>query len=1489
MAIFKCKMCGGDIPVTEGATVGTCNFCNSISTLPKASDKKLVNLFNRANHYRQQNEFDKAIATYESILNEDDTNAEAHWGVVLCRYGIEYVEDPRTHERVPTCHRVQFAPILSDADYLAALENAPDSYARDLYETEAKKISKIQKSILAISNKEEPFDVFICYKESTDGGSRTKDSALAHDIYSQLTKEGYRVFFSRITLEKIPGQKYEPYIFAALNSAKVMLVVGTKPEYFNAAWVKNEWSRYLALMKNDSSRLMIPCYRDMDPYDIPEEISGFGWQAQDMGKIGFVQDLIHGIKKVLGTETVTESTGKTAKTAASGAAAPGVESLMKRGWLFLEDSDWKQASEYFDKVLDIDPEYAPGYIGKLCAKLTVNKEADLAQQLQPFGADVDYKKALRFANAGYKAKLEGYIRPVQERFVDLRKSLVRYHRCIAAAGIYHTVGLKADGTVVAVGGNEYGQCNVSDWQNIVAIAATDYHTVGLKADGMVVAVGENNSGQCNVSDWRDIVAIAAAGYHTVGLKADGTVVAIGDNEYGQCNVSDWQNIVAIAAGHWHTVGLKADGTVVAVGDNDKGQCNVADWQDIIAIAADYHTVGLKADGTVVAVGNNNSGLCNVSDWQDIVAIAADYHTVGLKADGTVVAVGDNDKGQCNVADWQNIVAIAAAGYHTVGLKADGTVVAIGDNEYGQCNVSDWRDIVAIVGARRTVGLKADGTVVAVGWNEYGQCNVSDWQNIGPIPDEKRPQMKQAAQERERLDQERLAKKVQEMSKTRESFVRYDRCIAAGIYHTVGLKADGTVVAVGAYIPEFKRKYALPINYGQCNVSDWWNIIAVAAPFDGSHTVGLKADGTVVAVGDNDKGQCNVSDWRDIVAIATSWRHTVGLKADGTVVAVGDNEDGQCNISDWQNIVAIATAGCLRTVGLKADGTVVGDSRTSGWRDIVAITSGGSITVGVKADGTVVTVRYNNNKGQCNVSDWRDIVAIAIGHWHTVGLKADGTVVAVGWNEHGQCNISGWRDIVAIAAGYHHTVGLKADGTVVAVGLSEDGQCNVSDWCDIGPVSEEKLLQSKQALQEQGRQEEEEDAHKIIKIKQRKKIKMAAVVASIIIATGFGLYEGWFATVFNRHLAIPYDAVIIAENEFAGRQLTTAEIPYGITYIGERAFARNGLRSVEIPASVVSIGSGAFRRNRLTSITIGANVTLGNSTFGSGFKDFYLNNGMAAGTYTRPNIISREWSAWHGDFRFRYEEGNITITGFKGIGGDIKIPAEISGRPVTIIKDSAFRDSRLTSLKIPDTVVTIGNEAFRNNQLVNVDIGNSVISIGDNAFDENQLTSVIIPNSVVTIGNNAFCCNQLTTVTIGNNVRYIGNAAFTAGALGESRLASVIIPNRVTIIGNSAFRNQQLTSVTIGNSVTSIGFAAFHNNQLTSIFIPNSVRDIAVHAFTDNPITSVRIGPNVNLGSGDNDAGVLGFRTGFNTAYANARRQAGTFTRPNTNSTSWTRR
>ena len=414
MAVFKCKMCGGTLEINN-ETVAICQYCGTKQTLPKLDDDRKANLYDRANHFRRNNEFDKAMGIYEQILNDDNSDAETYWSLVLCRYGIEYVEDPATRKRLPTVNRAQFTSVFDDEDYKSALKYA-DGYQKEIYEQEAKVINDIQKGILAISSQEDPFDVFICYKESDANGRRTPDSVLAIELYHELVREGYKVFFSRITLEDKLGSAYEPYIFAALNSAKVMVVLGTKSDHFNAVWVKNEWSRYLALIKNGARKMLIPAYKDMDPYDLPEEFSHL--QAQDMSKLGFMQDLIRGIKKIVESNTEKRTIHETIIT--NDIIGGNVSALLKRGYMALEDSEWDKADDFFEQCLNQNAELAEAYLGKLMAELQVKTQNALKDCETPFDNRSNYQKTIRFANAKLKTFLSEVIDFIKERNESIR-------------------------------------------------------------------------------------------------------------------------------------------------------------------------------------------------------------------------------------------------------------------------------------------------------------------------------------------------------------------------------------------------------------------------------------------------------------------------------------------------------------------------------------------------------------------------------------------------------------------------------------------------------------------------------------------------------------------------------------------------------------------------------------------------------------------------------------------------------------------------------------------------------------------------------------------------------------------------------------------------------------------------------------------------------------------------------------------------------------
>ncbi len=774
---------------------------------------------------------------------------------------------------------------------------------------------------MAISQNEEPFDVFICYKETDDSGRRTPDSVLANELYYELTRAGFKVFFARITLEDKLGTAYEPYIFAALNSARVMVVIGTKPEYFNAVWVKNEWSRYLALIRNEkngtgngSPRVLIPAYRDMDPYDLPEEFSHL--QAQDMSKLGFMQDLIRGIRKILSkdtTQNINPNPGDIADTSKNNPVSNTVVTiapLLERAYLFLEDGAWEEADEYCEKVLDREPKEARAYLGKLLAALHCHTFEELMETSTPFDENEHYKKVLCFADPKLKTKMMDCASSAQKNHILTTAIAAQEEDSVPqleeAIKLYAQIPNWKDADQRAVACQARIDEKVKDYALEKGAAEQSKDTI--PALQQAVKLFESVSGWKDADDRAELCrkrmevlrqkteanekckkrnhkiwAITAA---AVLLFALALVIAL----------QTW----LLPAYHYHRgeVLREAGEYNAAIVQFEKAD-NYSDAEE--QILATYYANGIalrEAENEIGAIqafqkaGNYKDTRMILTDMINHttmpVIAAGEDQTVGLKTDGTVVVTGSNSRGQCNVFDWKNIVAVVAGDYYTTGLKSDGTAVTTVNNSDEQYDVSDWKDIVAVsAGEGHTIGLKSDGTVVATRYQsmlDFDECNVSSWTNIVAV--------------------------------------------SAGASHTVGLKSDGTVVATGFNIG------------GECNVSGWTDIIAVAA--GAGHTIGLKSDGTVVATeykGNYDYGQCNVSNWTDVVAIAAGTVHTVGLKSDGTVVATGDNYYGQCDVSRWTDIVAIA-AGDNHTVGLKSDGTVV-------------------------ATG-------NNGSGRCDVSDWTDI-------------------------------------------------------------------------------------------------------------------------------------------------------------------------------------------------------------------------------------------------------------------------------------------------------------------------------------------------------------------------------------------------------------------------------------------------------------------------------------------------------------------------------------
>ena len=1003
MAIIKCKMCGGDLILTEGQSVAECDSCGRLQTIPNLDDEKKLIQFERAERLRRQCEFDKAAGIYETIVADFRQEAEAYWGLVLCKFGIEYVDDPATGKKIPTCHRSSFDSIMDDSDFEQALENA-DGTARKIYREEAKVIEEIRKGIIAVSNNEKPYDIFICYKETAENGERTLDSVLAQDVYDALTDKGYRVFFSRITLEDKLGMEYEPYIFAALHSAKIMLAFGTDYEYFNAVWVKNEWSRFLKLMAKDKDKHLIPCYKGIDAYDMPKEFARL--QAQDLGKVGAIQDLLRGIEKIIPRQTAQPAVVQE-RVLVGGSGDNKIASLLDRGNMALEDGDWAKADSFFEDVLNNDSKNAQAYLGKTLATekcrtidAFARKRKDASQnvrgetlKLPPNQAHVD-EMAKQFSLPGYVEQSEicklydfdlSYHSDVAERRQQYRneekfwvdhKWLSKAEKFAVGAVAEHLeTEKKALFAALADRVKKAEAAEAIEKQNVQARYEAHLRQVDELAEKLY------NEGLARREKYyKELLQIAktssdvaeltetATKFEKLGSYQDSKNLA----EHCRKRVIEEQAKLDAEAEHQRILREKQARERKAKRKRNAILLFAAVGTILVVVAV--FLVVLNA--VIIPNGKYNDALALMDAGKYVEAIVVFEELDGYKdSTGKIAACRELlQKQEMEILDakYNNAMALVNNGKYTEAAIAFGAIADYRDARTQSFALWDKvaiRDTIS-AGDLHTVGLKSNGTVVAVGENYDGQCNVSGWKDIVAI--------------------------------------------SAGGRHTVGLKADGTVMAVGGALS------------GKCEVSSWKDIVAIAA--GSSHTVGLKADGTVVVVGSNNDGECEVSGWKDIVAIAAGSDHTVGLKSDGTVVATGNNNHGQREVSSW--------------------------------RDVVAVSAGNSHTVGLKADGTVVATKYtgspNSNYGYCEVSGWRDIVAVSAGSWHTVGLKADGTVVATkytGYLYNGQCEVFNWRDVVVVAAGGGHTVGLKMDGTVVATeytgaSYTNHGQCEVLDWKDI---------------------------------------------------------------------------------------------------------------------------------------------------------------------------------------------------------------------------------------------------------------------------------------------------------------------------------------------------------------------------------------------------------------------------------------------------------
>lgn len=437
-----CKSCGGSVQRIGNNYV--CDYCGNRWEIDSGND---IHAVDRANAWSalRDGDFEKATALFEEIIVKENQNHEAYWGRALALGGIVYVTDLSENKKVPTCNNITEESFVNSKDVQKAISLAPADIAES-YRKQAEYIEKVRVEWLEKASKEPAYDVFISFKDSDreHGIERTQDSIDAQDLYNALVADGYKVFFSRISLRDKISEQYEPYIYNAIKTAKVMIVFGEKPEYFNAVWLKNEWMRFKSRIEKGEKHKnsLVVVYKNMNPGDLPAVLRSR--QCLNAADMTFLSDLTRHIKRVVEEskrnvhlDKIEITGGQIAKKATSiavnsvktreiGAGAIAETSISEKQSIsliktYLEETQWDEASRLIEDVLFENPGCAEAiWCGLLAKHYAVNDES-LQSELDKFQQE-DFTTVDKYLNCARRNMAETKLTWLWESLTSMNDS-----------------------------------------------------------------------------------------------------------------------------------------------------------------------------------------------------------------------------------------------------------------------------------------------------------------------------------------------------------------------------------------------------------------------------------------------------------------------------------------------------------------------------------------------------------------------------------------------------------------------------------------------------------------------------------------------------------------------------------------------------------------------------------------------------------------------------------------------------------------------------------------------------------------------------------------------------------------------------------------------------------------------------------------------------------------------------------------------------------
>ncbi|MBR2341602.1 MAG: leucine-rich repeat protein [Clostridia bacterium] len=275
MEQLKCKNCRAKIDPDEIAFgVVRCKYCGYTFTwLKKEVEQSVMIDLQVGEDELAACDFNKAYAAYKRAADADKSEPEAYFGMALAENRVQYLKDTVKDRLQPICHEVGGRKFSENPNYKKALSLATPEQ-KIIYESRAQEIDYIQAEFAALAQSGAKYDCFICVKVTKDDGKHTEDSFAAGQLYQKLKEDGYHPFYSEEEIGNRRGADYEAMILYALYTSPCMLLVCFDEEYLKTKWVKNEYTRFVALRSDDKEKKDEPKIALVYKNEEPRRLSG---------------------------------------------------------------------------------------------------------------------------------------------------------------------------------------------------------------------------------------------------------------------------------------------------------------------------------------------------------------------------------------------------------------------------------------------------------------------------------------------------------------------------------------------------------------------------------------------------------------------------------------------------------------------------------------------------------------------------------------------------------------------------------------------------------------------------------------------------------------------------------------------------------------------------------------------------------------------------------------------------------------------------------------------------------------------------------------------------------------------------------------------------------------------------------------------------------------------------------------------------------------